>query len=462
MNTDSNENYNDRLKSSVLHPLNYTSKGYYGFVAVLLAIIAWGGYAYITQLRYGLIVTGMNDVTMWGVYIVNFIFFIGISYAGTLVSAVLRITGANWRTPITRLAEVIAIVGIIIGGLMPFIDLGRPDRILNLFIFGRLESPLVWDIIAITTYLIACLIFLYLPLIPDMALMRDSLEKGSSPFRKNFFTFFAAGWNNTPEQKKSLGKGIHIMSIIIIPIAIFVHTVVAYIFAMTLRPGWNSTIYGPYFVFGAVFSGIAAILIVMAVFRKLFHLEEFIVEKHFRYLSYLLMTLLLFYAYFTFSEYLTIGYKVEAGEKELLAQLMIGKSAAWFWAFIIGGLLVPAFLIVFRKLRVIPRVVTASILIFAAMWVKRFVIVLGTLQIPLMPFEFGVYTPSWVEISISLAALAGFVLLFVLFAKFFPIISIWEVTEEKNHEQPAPGEIPTGNIRRLLGRFKGKVEKNDE
>ncbi|MHB1377826.1 MAG: NrfD/PsrC family molybdoenzyme membrane anchor subunit, partial [Candidatus Humimicrobiaceae bacterium] len=170
MNTDSNENYNDRLKSSVLHPLNHTSKRYYGFVAVLLAIIAWGGFAYITQLRYGLIVTGMNDVTMWGVYIVNFIFFIGISYAGTLVSAVLRITGANWRTPITRMAEVIAIVGIIIGGLMPFIDLGRPDRILNLFIFGRLESPLVWDIIAITTYLIACLIFLYLPLIPDMAL----------------------------------------------------------------------------------------------------------------------------------------------------------------------------------------------------------------------------------------------------------------------------------------------------
>jgi len=462
MNTDSNENYNNRLKSAVLRPLSHTSKGYYAFLAVLLAIVAWGGFAYFIQLRYGLGVTGLNNVTLWGLYIVNFIFFIGISYAGTLVSAVLRITGANWRTPITRMAEVIAIVGILIGGLMPFIDLGRPDRISNLFIFGRLESPLVWDVIAIITYLIACLIYLYLPLIPDLALIRDSLEEGSSPFRKKFFSFFAAGWINTPEQRKSLEKGMHITSIIIIPIAIFVHTVVAFIFAMTLRPGWNSTIYGPYFVFGAVFSGIAAILIVMAVFRKLFHLEEFIVEKHFRYLSYLLMTLLLFYAYFTFSEYLTIGYKVEAGEKELLSSLMIGKSAVWFWAFIIGGLLVPAFLILFRKIRVIPRVVTASILIFVAMWIKRFVIVLGTLQIPLMPFEFGVYTPNWVEISISLAALAGFVLLFALFAKFFPIISIWEVTEEKNHEQPAPGEILTGNIRRLLGRFKGKVEKNDE
>ena len=460
MNTDSNENYNKRLESSVFDPLNHTSKGYYGFLLVLLAIIAWGGFAYITQLRYGLIVTGLNEVTLWGVYIVNFIFFIGISYAGTLVSAVLRLTGAGWRTPITRMAEVIAVVGVMIGGLMPVIDLGRPDRISNLLVFGRLESPLVWDIIAITTYLIACLIYLYLPLIPDLAIMRDNLEGRFSPGRRKFYTFLAAGWANTPEQKRSLEKGMRIMSIIIIPIAIFVHTVVAYIFAMTLRPGWNSTIYGPYFVFGAVFSGIAAILIVMAIFRKIFHLEEFITERHFRNLSYLLMTLLFFYAYFTFSEYLTIGYKVEVAEKELLTQLMIGKSAGWFWSFIIGGLLVPAFLIVFRKLRVIPRVVAASVFVIVGMWIKRFVIVLGTLQVPLMPFEFGVYKPTWIEISVSFAALAGFALLFALFPKIFPIISVWEVSEEEHHEQPTPVDILKEKIPRIFGRFKRGVKKN--
>jgi Ni/Fe-hydrogenase subunit HybB-like protein len=454
MNTDINENYDKRLEGSVFNPLNHTSKGYYAFIFVLLAIIAWGGFAYITQLRYGLIVTGLNDVTLWGVYIVNFIFFIGISYAGTLVSAVLRLTGAKWRHPITRMAEVIAVVGVMIGGLMPVIDLGRPDRIVNLFVFGRLESPLVWDIIAITTYLTACLIFLYLPLIPDLAIMRDNLQKGFSPARRKFYTFLAAGWNNTPEQKRSLDRGMRIMSIIIIPIAIFVHTVVAYIFAMTLRPGWNSTIYGPYFVFGAVFSGIAALLIVMAIFRKLCHLEEYITEKHFRNISYLLITLLFFYAYFTFSEYLTIGYKVEAGEKELLAQLMMGKMAGWFWFFVVGGLLVPAFLIVFRKLRVIPRVVAASVLVIVGMWVKRFIIVLGTLQVPLMPFEFGIYKPTWVEISVSLAALAGFVLLFALFTKIFPVISVWEVSEEAHHEQSTPADIPADNKPRLIDRLK--------
>ena len=455
MKSDLNNNYNERLKNSVFYPLYQTSKAYYGFLLILLAIIGWGGYTYITQLRAGLIVTGLNDTTIWGLYIVNFVFFIGISYAGTLVSAVLRVTGAHWRTPITRMAEVIAIVGLMIGGLMPFIDLGRPDRILNLFLFGRLLSPLIWDIISITTYFIACLLYLYLPLIPDLALIRDDLGKGASPIRRKFYTFLAAGWRNTLEQKKWLERGMRTMSVIIIPIAIFVHTVVSYIFSITLRPGGNSTIYGPYFVIGAIFSGTAAILIVMVIFRKLFHLEEFITEKHFRYLSYLLMTLLLFYAYFTFTEYLTIGYKAEEPEKELLNQLLLGKSAVWFWSFIVGGFIIPSFFIFFRKMRVITRIVTASVFIFVAMWIKRFVIVLGTLQVPQIPIEFGVYVPTMVEISITVGALAGFVLLFAIFAKFFPIISIWEVSEE-HKEKPSPGHTPIEDKPRISEQLERK------
>ena len=241
------------------------------------------------------------------------------------------------------------------------------------------------------------------------------------------------------------------MTVIIIPVAIFVHTVVSYIFSITLRPGWNSTIYGPYFVIGAIFSGTAAILIVMVVFRKLFHLEEYITEKHFRNLSYLLVTLLAFYAYFTFTEYLTIGYKSEEAEKELLNQLLLGKTAGWFWSFVIGGLVIPGFLIIFRKIRVIPRVVIASVLIFVAMWIKRFVIVLGTLQVPQIPIEFGSYSATIVEISITLAALAGFVLLFVIFAKIFPIISIWEVVEE-HKKKPSPGVVHIKNTPQIPGK----------
>ncbi|MFC2159662.1 NrfD/PsrC family molybdoenzyme membrane anchor subunit [Actinomycetota bacterium] len=442
MKTDLKNDYTERLKSAVFYPLFHNSKIYNGFVLVLLAIIGWGGYNYITQLRYGLIVTGLNDTTFWGLYIVNFVFFIGISYAGTLVSAVLRVTGAKWRTPITRMAEVIAIIGLMIGGIMPFIDVGRPDRMLNIFIFGRLLSPLVWDIISIITYFIACLIYLYLPLIPDLALMRDNLGKDASPIRRKFYTFLAAGWKNTLEQQQWLEKGMRIMAVLIIPIAIFVHTVVSYIFSITLRPGWNSTIYGPYFVIGAIFSGTAAILIVMVIFRKFFKLEEFITEKQFRYLSYLLVTLLAFYAYFTFTEYLTIGYKSELAEKDLLNQLLQGESAIWFWSFVIGAFIIPLFFIFFRKIRIVPRIVIASVFIFVAMWIKRFVIVLGTLQVPQIPIDFVLYKPTWVEISITLAALAGFVLLFAIFAKLFPIISIWEVSEEQK-ERSSPGSTPT-------------------
>ena len=149
MNSDINAGYNERLKSAVFKPLSHTSKGYYGFLLFMLAIIAWGIYAYSTQLRNGLIVTGMNDVTLWGIYIINFVFFIGISHAGALVVAILRLSGAHWQTPINRLAEVITAVALMVGGLMPIIDMGRPDRILNLFIHGRLTSPLVWDILSI-------------------------------------------------------------------------------------------------------------------------------------------------------------------------------------------------------------------------------------------------------------------------------------------------------------------------
>lgn len=451
MKPDLSNDFTERLKHRVFYPLYHNSKAFYGLILVLLAIIAWGGYNYITQLRSGLIVTGLNDITVWGIYIVNFVFFIGISYAGTLVSAVLRVTGTGWRTPITRMAEVIAIVGLMIGGLMPFIDLGRPDRVFSLFIYGRLLSPLVWDILSIITYFFACSIYLYLPLIPDLALMRDSLGKDASPIRRKFYTFLAAGWKNTLEQKKWLEKGMRLMAVIIIPVAIFVHTVVSYIFSITLRPGWNSTIYGPYFVIGAIFSGTAAILIVMVVFRKLFHLEEYITEKHFRSLSYLLVTLLIFYAYFTFTEYLTIGYKSEEAEKELLNQLLLGKTAVWFWSFVIGGLVIPGFLIIFRKIRVIPRVVIASVFIFVAMWIKRFVIVLGTLQVPQIPIEFGSYQATIVEVSITLAALAGFVLLFALFAKIFPIISIWEVVEE-HKKKSSPGAAHIKNTPQISGK----------
>ncbi len=424
------EGYRDRLERTVLSPLAQTTNVYYVFVLFLLAVVAWGLYAYIMQFRYGLIATGMRDVVIWGLYLVNFVFFIGISHAGTLISAILRVTNAGWRTPVTRMAELITVVAISIGALMPIIDLGRPERVWHMIVYGRFQSPLLWDIISITSYLIGSLIYLYLPLIPDFALMRDRLGRGASTIKQKAYTFLAVGWRDTPEQRQRLEKAIGIMAVTIIPIAISVHTVVSYVFSMTLRPGWDSTVFGIYFVIGAIFSGIASILIVMAIFRKLYHLEEYITEKHFRNLSYLLLTSLLIYLYLTLGEYITIGYKMEIEEKHLLETLMLGKNAIWFWFFVIAGIVVPAFLLLLRRGPTIPRIITAAILINVAMWVKRFIIVIPSLQVPLMPFEFGAYTPTWVEWSITAGAFAAFILIFALFAKLMPLISVWEVAGE--------------------------------
>ncbi len=424
------ESYQERLERVVLNPLTQTSKGYYVFILFLLAVVAWGIYAYIIQLRYGLLATGMRDVVMWGLYLVNFVFFIGISHAGTLISAILRVTHAGWRTPVTRLAELITVVALSIGALMPLIDLGHPERVWHLIVYGRFQSPLLWDIIAITSYLTGSLLYLYLPLIPDLALMRDRLGRGASAFKRKVYTLLAVGWRNTPQQRQRLDRAISIMAVAIIPVAISVHTVVSFVFSMTLRPGWDSTIFGIYFVIGAIFSGIASILIVMAIFRKFYHLEEYITEKHFRLLGYLLLTTLFLYLYLTISEYLTVGYKLEVEEKHLLTILMLGKNAVWFWFFVLGGMVIPTFLLLFRRWRIIPRIVIASVLINIGMWVKRFVIVIPSLQVPLMPFEFGAYTPTWVEWSSTAGAFAGFILIFALAAKALPLISIWEVTEE--------------------------------
>ena len=282
---------------ALIRPITHTGKGFYYSVAILLAIIIWSAYTYIMQVVLGLGVTGLTQQISWGFYIINFVFFIGISHAGTLISAILRLSKAEWRRPITRMAEVITAIVLAIGGIHPILDLGRPDRILNIFTSGRLQSPLLWDVTSITAYFAASTVYLFLPLIPDIAILRD---RGVQP--QWLYKFLAWGWEGTERQHKTLERAINILMIMVIPIAISVHTVISYIFAMTTQPGWHSTIFGPYFVVGAIFSGIAALLIVMIAFRKAFHLEGYLKEIHFKYLSMLLLVMSLLWFYFTFSD----------------------------------------------------------------------------------------------------------------------------------------------------------------
>src|SRR5581483_1020520 len=209
--------WQDRLEGHVLAPLRRTSWRYAAWVGFLLTVIGWAVFAYGRQLHYGLIVAGVRDRISWGLYIISFVFFIGISHAGTLLSAILRATKARWQLSITRMAELITVVALMVGALFPFIDMGRPDRILNLVFYGRWQSPLMWDILAISTYLTGSTLYLLLPLIPDFALARDRLGPTASRFRRTLFTLGAVGYRGTPAQRRALERAMTVMMIVIIP-----------------------------------------------------------------------------------------------------------------------------------------------------------------------------------------------------------------------------------------------------
>src|SRR5512147_554253 len=370
-------------------PVLGTTRRFWFGAAPLLAIIIWAAYMYLTQLRTGLSVTGMNQPVSWGFYIVNFVFFIGISHAGTLISAILRLSKAEWRRPITRMAEVITAIVLAIGGLHPIIDLGRPDRMTHLFYNGRLQSPLLWDIVSITAYFTASTVYLFIPMIPDIAILRD---RGVKP--RWLYEFLSWGWQGTERQHKVLDRAMNILMVVVIPIAISVHTIISYIFAMTVQPGWHSTIFGPYFVVGAIFSGIAAILVLMIVFRKVFHLEGYLKQIHFNYLGILLLIMSLLWFYFTFSEYLTGYYGHEPNEMRVFWYKFTGAFAPYFWTMVTCNFLVPLILLSNRKTRTIPGILIASISVIIGMWLERLIIVVPSLANPRLPYPTGIYIPS--------------------------------------------------------------------
>ena len=419
----------------LLRPLVDTSRSFYVMAAVLFGVTLWGLIAYVLQVWYGLGRTGLNRPEYWGIYIISFVFFIGISHAGTLISAILRVSKAEWRRSITRSAELITVLVIGFGAVQPIVDLGRPDRVLNVLFHAQLRSPLLWDVISIGLYFCSCTIYLYLPLLPDLAIIRDSGIKAPRLYR-----FLAAGYHGTPVQKWRLERAIGILSIVVIPIAVSVHTVIGWIFAMTLRPMWHSTIFGPYFVVGAIYSGTAAILVAMVILRHVYHLENYFKDVHFDYLGRMLLVFSLIWFYFTFAEYLTAFYGGEPGEMRTFWAKLSGPFAIPFWLMILGCFVVPLALMSRQATRNPRGTMIAGIAVVIGMWLERYNIVVPTSVNPRWEMEsIGHYLPSWVELSIMAGTFSGFILLYMLATKVVPIVSIWEIKEgrEAVHEVAA-------------------------
>lgn len=380
--------------------------------------------------------------------------------AGSLISAILRLTGAEWRKPITRMAEGITVFALIVASFMIVVDMGRPDRFLYTIIYGRLQSPILWDVFSLSTYLAGSILFLYLPLVPDFAILRDQGER-FAPWRRKLYEKLALGWRGTPEQHHRLERIMMVMSIAIIPVAVSIHTVTAWIFGMTLRPGWHSTIIGPDFVVGALYSGIAAVITIMAILRRVYHLENFVTVEHFKKLSWLLLASGIAYAYFMVNEYMGAAYTNEKPERELVSAIFHGEYATQFQLMVGVGLVLPAVLLVLPGTRNMAGIVTASVLVNIGMWLKRYIIVVPTLSLPFLPLDVppgqqSAYIPTWVEWAITLGGFACFALMYVAFSKLVPVVSVWEMQATPDERLakkalPKPTAQSTSGLRSTAG-----------
>jgi molybdopterin-containing oxidoreductase family membrane subunit len=398
------------------------------WIAFLIVLILMAIYALIAQITDGHIITGMRDNVVWGIYIVNFIFFMGISYAGALISGGLHLFRTDWRHPVIRMAEAITIISLLIGPLYILLCIGRLDRIPYLVLFGRIQSPITWDVIAISTDIIGCLIYLYLSTLRDIARVRDFKNLKMAKWRKKLYKVLALGYTGLPEQQKRLNRAADIMAAMVMAIAIIVYSVLAWIFSVTLQPGWHSTIFGPYFVIAAVYSGTGVLILVMWIYRKIFHLEEYITKKHFINVGIIMMVLAAFFGYFTFSEYLTKWYGSQKDDEQLISILFDRYYMMFVFSNYIGVIL-PLLVIGIPALRKINIITFTAVVVILALWINRYLIVVPTLEAPYMPIQESRldwihYSGTWIEWTLTLGGIATFCLLFTLFSKFIPIVEL--------------------------------------
>ena len=407
---------------------------------VLSIFCAVGLVAYIQQLSKGLVVTSMRDYASWGIYISNFVFFVAISLVGSLITAVLRLTNVRWSTPLTRIAEIIAVSAITFASIIIVVDMGRPERFYNLFTHGRLQSPIVWDVIVITTYFFISLLLLYLPLLADFNIMLQ-IKKTAGTRLNKLYSFLGSFWKNNPEQIKINNRSILILSITIIPVAFAIHTVTSWLFATTYRPGWDSTNFGAYFIAGAFLVGSGAVLVAMYIFRRAYKLDKYITTDHFDRMGKIVVMLALVYLYFNVNEFLAPAFKMKKTEEGYLLGLFTGAYSRIFWFALSTAIFIPILILVNKKGRRPFPAFIAGCLVVIGSWFKRYLIVTPTLLNPLLPMRdvpdsYRHYFPSWQEWAIAMGSLAGMMLIITIFVRLLPIIPIQETIDEmEEHEK---------------------------
>jgi len=424
----------DSISADILKNVGL-SKGFIVWMTFL--VIAFGAciFAYSIQLRKGLGVTGLRDATSWGMYIANFVFFVATSLVGMLISCVLGLAGAKWVKPIARIAEIIAVAFAAVAGLVIISDMGRPDRLPYVFIFGRVQSPILWDVSVVTTYFVLSLLLWFLPIIPDLAIARSRLANRPA-FLVKAYEILSFKWIHHEAQYKILNQAVRILLILIIPTAFAIHTITSWLFAFTPRTGWDSTIFGPYFVSGAFVSGTAAVIIAMYFFRESYDLKKYLTTDHFEKMGRVLILVSVLYIYFNLNEFLVPGYKLKTQDAIHLKELFAGSHALLFWGVQLGGLVIPVFLMLFRSIRKPLPMLVISIIMLAAAWLKRYIIVVPPqahpyLPVQNVPVEWIVYKPTLIEVMVTTASFLLVLIIITVLSKLFPVIPIWEVAEDE-------------------------------
>lgn len=420
------------INQAVLEPMFRSGWGFWLLVVVLGSLVLWGFYAWGYLIYWGMGSAGINRPVYWGFFIATFVFWVGISHAGTMISAVLRILNADWRRPITRGAEAMTAFALMMAALFPFIHLGRVWKFYwmipypnNRFMWPNFQSPLMWDMVAIFTYLIGSTLYLYLALIPDLAMARDH----TSSWRLKLYRILALGWRGTEAEWHKLHRALSIFSVAIIPIFLSVHSIVSWDFAVTIQPRWHSSIFAPYFVVGAIYSGLAALAAILVIVRKGMQLQEFLRAEHFNALGKLVMVAGMAWTYFWFAGFIVEWYGNEPVTRELIHEEVAGTLAPLFYLQMSANL-IPILLLVFKKVRTTPwMLLIATLLVNVGMYTERVLIVVGNLQRNFTPFSWGEYSPTWVEVSIVVMTFAGFALLYIIFSRIFPYVPVWEIKE---------------------------------
>ncbi len=420
----------DKISAIVL--TRKTPRGWYFGLAISFALFMCFLYAVSVLLIKGIGVWGVNIPVGWGFAIVNFVWWIGIGHAGTLISAILLLLKQDWRTSINRFAEAMTLFAVACAGVYPVLHLGRPWLAYWLFpypntmsIWPQFRSPLVWDVFAVSTYATVSLMFWFVGLIPDLATLRD---RATGKVRKVIYGMLAMGWRGSARHWSRYETMYLLLAGLATPLVVSVHTVVSFDFAISILPGWHTTIFPPYFVAGAIYSGFAMVMTLSIPIRKFYHLEDFITMRHLQNMAKVMLATGLIVAYgYSMEIFMGLLYSGNPHERFQMLNRMTGPYGIFYGALILCNILTPQ-LMWMRKVRnSVGALFVISIIVNIGMWLERFVIVVVSLHRDFLPSSWGMYSPTRFDWLTYVGTIGLFLTLLFLFLRFLPAISIFEI-----------------------------------